>query len=330
MSDNVVKGLWQEYLDWNHTSIVGKAAMKKGRSYAFWLALAGAALATASGQADHLPGIPEGSEAALARWTGVASAALVGVAALLGRELLTPEREQAFARSRMRAEAFLREVWRFRLRVPPYDQPAAASQLLMKQVEVIVESTGTGLLKVPRPAAGEPGESWTPDYPEVESADDYATHRVDEQMRWYLSKSARLLARSKRVRAIMIALSAASVAAGSFAILGGWAAAVVPLLTTVSGLVLTMVQSQNLGERAGLYQETAAKLAWRKALWLDRVEGLADDETGREVRRTADIAFVEDCEAAMASENESWRAGWMSEEQAQRVLDELESLQGGE
>ena len=211
----------------------------------------------------------------------------------------------------MIAESLKREVWYYLMRVPPYDDAEAdarlearAESLCRNSGLVRVEVDETELSKKPLPSARTPAE--------------YADRRVRRQATWYLGSAGKHLKQLGRLERWVTVLGAISVAAGLLAAAHSFFPALVPLLTTVAGVVLGLIHATRLKEMIQLYQDTASRLLFLEAGWRDRDAALAagDDRA----RRAAAVDFVRSAEAIMAQENESWRTAWMDEEAAGKLI----------
>lgn len=278
----VVAVVWNDYKSWARTARSTKAAQEKARNWALSLGVLGAATATLSSQIGP---------ATLAQEITLGSAVLIGLAAFIGRELLTPDRETAWARSRILAEALQRQVWLALMRVPPYQGADAADKLKDKAEKIVL---GVGLAQ-----ATEVGASEKLKPPEVHTVDDYIRLRVMAQIDWYQTTAA---TRQKSLlfwKKLSVGLGALAMVLGiigaQFSQLSAW----VPVITSISAAVLTLVQAGRFQSMIPLYQQTARQLSLELAAWQDS-------------ERKDPPALAQACEDIMSKENESWRTDWLA------------------
>jgi len=134
--------------------------------------------------------------------------------------------------------------------------------------------------------------------PAVRDAASFTEERVNDQVSWYRDRA---LGYDKRVRNLQTVAGAlgllAVVGAAAGAILGlQGVAAWVPVITTITTSLVAHVSASRYEEQVVDYLRTARSL-----------------EELRDTRRSAgmsDPAFIEACEAQLASENRAWRIGW--------------------
>lgn len=307
---------WLEYQQWAHTSRTLKTTFEKKKQWAIALPILGVLLATIAGQLGGTPdgNAPEvGSSISIGSGIGLVGAMLLAVGGYFGRVFLTAENEQLWVRARYLAEALKREVWLYLMRVPPYDTDSRNETLDAKASEL---TTGRGLTKTGDSTASRA-------FPEVDSVRGYAEQRVEKQRQYYEKTWKKHERTHKRLEWIVLGLAVVSIVFGVLAVISPIFPALAPLLTTLSGVAIAVINSTRVGRLVSIYQETEWQLRRRKARWEDMDRKLEAAETAArradrkeelaEERRTAGADFVMDCEAIMTRENESWRTTWMDE-----------------
>jgi len=280
----MVTATWREYKRWARTSRMQKASQDQARNLTLVLGVVGAILGTLSSQLGANK---------LATSLSLASAVVIVMAAYLGRELLTPERETIWARCRMLAEALQREVWLALMRVPPYRDGEVSTAIKERTRQLIV---GADLRQVPQADSGE-----EPDAPPVRGVDDYIRLRIEDQIQWYRSSADKHLRRLTRWRRISSWLGGVAILLGVLGARLSEAAAWVPVIVSMSAAVLALVQAGRFQALTPLYQQTARQLELELAAWHDD-----------EIAHTVELVLA--CEEIMSRENESWRTEWLSKE----------------
>ena len=300
--------VWAQYREWAATARNLKVVQDKTRLWTLALGLSGAALGTATG----IDGL-EAQCAYLPESLALLSAAAVALAGYIGRELLTPDRESEFTRSRLLAEALKREVWRALLRVPPYDG-VGASHTLIERTAKFLENTGLKKLHT------DPTDS--DDLPEARSPEQYILLRIDDQIEWYERTAAKQQKKLSHYQTATLILGATAVMLGLGGVSTTGLSMWIPVVTTASVAVVALLRANRIQDLIPLYQETAVQLRLHRALWQDGVrsrEQAAREGRSQEVQQ-ASWRFVEICEGIMSRENESWRAEWAKEEESTDAL----------
>ena len=137
---------------------------------------------------------------------------------------------------------------------------------------------------------------------------DYVRLRIEQQISDYYRPRARRYtrnARRLRVLALGLSLAATIIAAVNTALVTGDAATKVApwaaVLTTLGGAVVAYLGSRRYEFLVISYHATARRLEQLRDRW--RADGSPTDEASWST-------FVNDCETALALENESWLAKW--------------------
>ena len=287
---------WGQYRVWAETARKHQKSLSAWRLRVLLLGMAAAVLGALS-DPRALPW-PEGwptlgvSRSAF----GVAGGVLLGLAAFLPRELLGPEREGRWLRSRAAAEAFKREGYLLAAGAPPYDGPVTRAQL--ERARGIL--AGVGDLQE-EPVAEEKRLKGMPPCPL--SADEYVEQRLDDQMKYYRRRAGEHGAVVGRVRALTVVLGVAAFALGA---LGGGASGVwLIVVTTATASLASYLYANRLQFLISSYTAAARNLESLRVGWQTFGDGADDDERDR---------FILDCEAVLSAENQSWIAEWARKE----------------
>ena len=292
---------WGQYRAWDETADRQRRALSAWRLRVLLLGVAAAVLGAAS-DPRALPW-PEGWPA----WGvprsafGVAGGVMLGLAALLTRELLGPEREGRWLRARAAAEAFKREGYLLAAGVPPYRGPVTRAQL--ERGRGIL--AGVGDLQEETVAEGERLEG-VPPCPL--SADEYVARRLDDQIKYYRLSAGEHRVALGRVRSLTIVLAVAAFVLGA---LGGSAAGVwLIVITTVTASLTAYLYANRLQYLVGSYTAAARNLDALRVGW--QTFGGPDADADERDR------FILACEAVLSAENQSWIAEWARKDDGER------------
>ena len=302
-----IESTWRLRSAWAATARLGKQAQSRARLGALALGVLGAVLGAVAGQ---------GVAQTLASMLPLVAAVAVALAAYFGRELLIEERETRWARARILAEALQRECWKCLLGVRPYDTDEAG-ELLAGRAAALGSNAGLDRVPVGPADAG--------NIPETATVEVYVQQRALAQMQWYENRSALHLAKLRRLRTLSFLAGALAVVLGAAGTTFADALGYVPVATTVATAVAAWMQASRVGSMATLYQEAAAQLRLRLAVWADGAARRA--VLPADVRAVEEAELVETCESIIARENDSWRAEWLSEERVEEAIAALERAQ---
>src|ERR1044072_1188019 len=288
---NALEHIWGQYKLWASTSRALKSKLSQWRRIVLTLGLAGGIVGVLSSQTaipwDSLwPPLPKA--------LGVASAVLLGLAAYFSKEILNPDSEGRWIRARSAAEAFKREAYLLRARVPPYD----AEVIPLTRVEDIrkaVEGVGYERLTAEQKREGMPSAQL--------SVADYIRERVDDQIEsFYEPKAEENKAVVRNISIITKALGALAVLLGLLGYLWAGLPAFVAVITTVTAALAAYLYAGRYQHLVVSYQATAQKLAGLRAAWL--VSGKKEEDTADRNK------FILACEEVFATENGAWMAEW--------------------
>jgi hypothetical protein len=282
--------IWGQYRVWAATSRALKAQLSSWRRFALTLSIAGAVVGTLSSQAA----IPWGGLwAPLPKVLGILSAALLGLAAYFGKEVLSPDHEARWIRARAAAEGFKREAYLLLAQAPPYDGDITPASLRRARdvAEAVKDLT-------PEPLSEEKKRERMPDAPL--SVDDYIRVRVKEQVNdFYLPRAEENRRMAKKIKDWSLWLGALAVALGFLGTLWVGVPAFIAVVTTVTATLGAQLYAGRYEYLALSYLATARRLEELLTNW--EMSGQTEAERGQ---------LVVDCERAFAVENSAWMAEW--------------------
>lgn len=295
-----LRHFWGQYRVW------GATARKHQKSLAAWrlrvLVLGGAAAVLgAISDPRALPWPGDWPTWDVSRsWFAVASGVLLGLAGFLTRELLGPESEGRWLRSRAAAEAFKREGFLLAAGAPPYDGPLKRDAL--DRLNRIL--SGIGEVQEEAVAEERKFEGMPPCPLPVEK---YVELRLTDQIDYYRGKAR---AHGKRVGLIRNVTAVLGVGAFILGAAGGGGVGVwLVVITTVSASLASYLYANRLQFLVSSYTAAARNLEALRAGWETFGEEADDAERDR---------FILDCEAVLSAENQSWIAEWSRKEGAQK------------
>lgn len=317
-ANQIVKDIWDRARGWGALSGKLKRRVEWSNRTAVTLGVTGAVLGTAAGTANAASqgadpaflGIPTDNLALL-------SAVAIGMAAYIGRQLLTPGREAEWMKLRMLAEALTRATWKRVMEVAPFDG-GDADRVLLETANQLEHAAAPGKIQ-PKPPGGRPP-------PGPRSIKQYLEKRVTDQIDFYTTRSGDAERVTSRVGYLTFLLGLAAVLFGLFGVRYPALPIWVATLTTLSAAVVALFRSDRLSSIGPVYQATARHLTGLRGLWHVAEKnraGLSDSEV-----RALETEFVLACEQGMAQENESWRAEL--EQLAGSTLTLLSGLEDGE
>jgi len=300
----LIRSAWLDQATWSATAGNLKAGLGQWRARAAVAGVAGALLETL---AATLPDVAE------LRWPR-AVIALLGAVVLatvpyILRTKVTRVGIAEWVRARSVSEALKEEIYRFMLRVPPYADPDARASFVAN-----VQAEKDKVQDLNRHAAAvEPPRKERPTALDIEG---YVEQRVRDQIeRYYRPKAKEYALTAGRLRdvefglgmlaVIMGAAASAASATGLVALtpIGAWVAVV----TTAGAAVTAHIAAAGYDRQSITFFATAGRLAGARNLW-------RADPNRLQPARVAQ--FVDECEAAISSENEAWLAAWTESEQS--------------
>lgn len=284
--DELVNALWEKRIRWSHAATRMKLRIDRLRLTVLYLSSWGAVAAALTATVLRQSGLPS-------RIVAATGAAALAAATYVGAQFLTSEAVRRWTRARAVSEGMRQQILRFRA------IPGTVAQLRaeLEELEQAAEDLLCFLEEVPT-AGPAPGPL---------SPEQYASKRVEGQITNYYRPSAlRYSARAQFLRRVAIALGlVATVTASVDTVVSADAATrIAPwiaVLTTLSGSLVAFLASKRYDFLVVSYLATANRLQRLLDHW--RTAGSPTDPPRWS-------QFVDDCENAIAIENESWLAKW--------------------
>ncbi|MBF6357732.1 DUF4231 domain-containing protein [Nocardia higoensis] len=309
--DHVVESLWARRVRWARAADAAKKRVDYARSAVLYLGGVGAIAAAMTATVARASGLPQLLAATV-------SATCLAAATFVGAHFLTPAEFRRWSRTRAVAESIKQVIYRFRARAGPFRGNDALLRLYRAVAEI--EESADDLLPfvaevdADAASAGRISRSATA-MPPVMTPDDYVRDRVQHQITHYYDRTAREYAgRARRLRMWTIVLGlTATVVAALAAVQAGTATGSAPIspastlapwvavLTTLGAAVAGHLTGRRYEFLVMSYSATARRLQQLLDEW--KAAGSPADEP----RWTA---FVDDCENAIAVENQTWVAKW--------------------
>ncbi len=299
----IVESAWQDQAIWSETAGRLKAALTGWRNLAAIAGVAGAVLETAAGT---LPGFGEPWRS-LSTPFAISGAVFLAVVPFVVKTKASGERMQEWVRARSVSEALKESIYRYLLGAIPFG-PGSPPAELIKRCEAIKQKVPD--LAIHAASAKVPKRK----RPATLTMDDYVSRRVMEQVDgYYRPKGLKNALRAKWLHNVEFGLGLAAVVMGALAsagtsgghpkltVLAPWIA----IVTTASAAVTAHLAAARYDHQAITYYATANRLVGIRNEWL-----AAPDRYNP--ARVA--AFVDACEHAISTENESWMADWTSEQ----------------
>jgi hypothetical protein len=277
---------WGEYLVWAATSRQKKKEIFSWKFRVLVLTVLGAFLGTVS---SKLSGSSE-----WAVWiTAILGGTLVALATYLGRELLSPDQERHWIRSRSLAEALKAETFLFRTGAPPYDGPEPAPKLMARVKELLATAAEVHSVTL----SPEDQRQGLPAGPLSVAA--YIKERLDDQLDFYRPRVQQYDRLMKIWRNVNLALGAVATVLG---VLGKWTGAWVAVITTITTSVAAYLYANRYQYLIISFQATVRQLDFLRHQW--GVMGAPEQDPDSRSR------FFLDCEEAISIENSAWMAKW--------------------
>lgn len=280
---------WEQQRIWSEAANRLKQRLDRARTTALVLALTAAVLAVA---ATQLTGPPSWTGRTLSAGAGIAA----GIATFFQRQVGT-DQIRIWTRARSVSEGLKTEIYSYLAGGSTYTDPADKDRVLDKRTRDLVGNVED----LQRHTTGITTDGKA--LPAVTGAQDYITHRLNQQINsFYRPKAALYEDRVRHLRGLSTALGAAtvvlSVLAASFDLppVAAW----VPVATTAATSVAAHIAAARYDHMIIEYLRTA-----------QRLERLREDyftTPGEEA------AFIDKCENAISTENQGWMAAWTIDE----------------
>jgi hypothetical protein len=228
--ETVIAETWDRYRGWANRSRELQAAGKRNKR----IALVSAALAAVFGAVATL--YP--NQTTLGRGLALMAAAAAAVAAILGREMLSPGDEKIWIQARATAEAIKSECFLAAARVPPYDAPDARDRLAAQIDALEEEPLNAGVNPLLDPAAEDKRRAPEPDAAAPLTTGLYRTIRLQDQRDFYSRRAKEHLKAVKQLRLFSIGAAIVAALLGIAAGAGQpWLAPWIGTLTTIASAI---------------------------------------------------------------------------------------------
>ncbi len=240
------------------------------------------------------PDFLKGSAQSVPKILGIMSAFVLGLATYFGKELVSPEKEREWIRSRSTAESLKAEVYKFLTGTTPYDEDDNA-ELLLEETEKLLES----VKDIPTVKLDEKEKEKGLPFG-LSSVDDYIKARIDEQIEgFYRPKSETFTKKMEQVKHMGLILGVLVIFLGALGT-NGWTAGWVALITTITASITAYAYAGRFQYLIISYQATANRLELLRTRW--QASGMTDTHAKQRNR------FILDCEEAISIENSAWMA----------------------
>jgi hypothetical protein len=286
--------VWGKYREYAMNSRKRKAEISGWRLRVLILGISGAVLGTLCQETMRL-GLDKAADWSwLPSVLGWSSAAAIGVATFFGKELVNPDQERQWIRSRSMAEALKAEVVLFLARTHPYNTDEKAQTLIARSDELLaaVADLQTEIIAEQEKQKRLPTAYLT--------IDQYINERVTEQIdNFYRPRSDELIRKMKKNKKIGMFLGMASVILGAFGA-SGWTAGWIAVISTIAASIAAFSYAGRYQYLIVSYQATANKLERLRTQW--EVSGMSDADTEERDK------FIRECEEVISIENSAWMA----------------------
>ncbi|MFI6369285.1 DUF4231 domain-containing protein [Nocardia sp. NPDC050630] len=284
--DELVNALWEKRIRWSHAATRMKLRIDRLRLTVLYLSSWGAIAAALTATVPSQSGL-------LSRIVAATGAAALAGATYVGAQFLTSEAVRQWTRARAVSEGMRQQIFRFRA------IPGTVARLCAEIEELEQAAADLLCFLEEAPSVGPAPGPLTPEQ--------YVSKRVEGQIANYYRPSARQYrARAQFLRRVAIALGLTATIAASVntAVSADAATRIAPWIavsTTLSGALVAYLASKRYDFLVVSYLATANRLQRLLDKW--RTAGSPTDPPQW-------AEFVDDCENAIAVENESWLAKW--------------------
>jgi multisubunit Na+/H+ antiporter MnhG subunit len=284
---------WEKYRVYANTSRKRKAELTAWRFRVIVLGIGGAVLGVLCQEAIRL-GLHEVAWNRLPTVLGCLSALSLGLAAYFGKELVTPEQERQWIRSRSIAEALKSQVYMFLTGTTPYNTDDKGGRL-SKEAEQLLES----VRDLPHESISE--QEKVKGLPSrIVTVQDYINERVDDQINgFYRPRSKEYARKIEKFKTIGLLLGVIAIVLGALGSTG-WTAGWVAVISTVTASIAAYAYAGRYQYLIISYQATANRLELLRTRWE------ASGKTDKDFQERNQ--FILDCEEAISIENGAWMA----------------------
>ena len=291
--DSALSYVWEHYCVFAATSRERKAKLYAWRFCVLALSIRGAIFGVLCQQSTGGE-LGDGSWKWLPKILGWLSAIALGFAAFFSREILKPDRERNWIRSRSLAEALKSQGYLFVTNAPPYDTTEAVDILFEKTKELLemVKDLTT------KPISNDEKRKGLPSNPLL--VEQYIQVRVNDQIdNFYRPTTAKHEQNVKLWRNIGLCFGGLAVVLGALGS-SGWTASWVAVISAITASIAAYLYAGRYQYLVISYQGTARRLEFLRARW--EASGKTDADTDERNQ------FILDCEAAISVENSAWMA----------------------
>jgi len=284
---------WEKYRVYANTSRKRKAELTAWRFRVIVLGIGGAVLGVLCQEAIRL-GLHEVAWNRLPTVLGCLSALSLGLAAYFGKELVTPEQERQWIRSRSIAEALKSQVYMFLTGTTPYNTDDKGGRL-SKEAEQLLESVRDlphESISEQEKVKGLPSRMLT--------VQDYINERVNDQINgFYRPRSKEHTRKIEKFKTIGLLLGVIAIVLGALGSTG-WTAGWVAVVSTVTASIAAYAYAGRYQYLIISFQATANRLELLRTRWE------ASGKTDKDFQERNQ--FILDCEEAISIENSAWMA----------------------
>jgi len=299
----IIKSAWREQAVWSATANSLKAELVKWRNFAAIAGVLGATLETLAASMAY----SDGNWLWLRGLVAISGAVVLAIIPFVLKTKASKEHVNDWIRARSISEALKETIYRYLIRAPPFKSESGPSDLIKKCQDLKNKVQDLCIFS----ASIEPQEK---EHPLALTIDSYIECRVTDQIeRYYIPKSRENARASKQFHNLEFGLSLLAVIMGTavsasveaqfsgLLTLAPWIAVV----TTASAAITAHIASSRYDHQARIFYSTA-----------DRLAGLRDEWLANPNRNDLNIIneFVNNCEHAISTENESWLAEWTREQ----------------
>lgn len=226
---------------------------------------------------------------------GLLSAIALGLAAFFGKEVVSPDQERVWIRSRSIAEALKGQIYLFLTNAPPYNTPDKNKSLLAETEKLLDKGKD---LQTEQPTEDQKRERLPTGSLTVQA---YIEDRVNDQIEGFYRPRARELAQKMaRIKRFGFWLGLLAVVLAALGSITNWTAGWVAVITTITASIAAYAYAGRYQYLIISYQATADKLELERTRWDTSGKTDADAEERNQ--------FILDCEEVISIENSAWMA----------------------
>ncbi|TFG50129.1 MAG: DUF4231 domain-containing protein [Anaerolineales bacterium] len=286
--------VWGKYREYALTSRKRKAELTAWRYRVLIFGIVGAILGTFCQESIRL-GLDNINNL---KWVplilGFSSAITIGLATYFGKEIVNPDQEKSWIRSRSTAEALKSEIFQFLANVPPYDTNKKSEKLLENVEGMLeeVEDLPTETISKEQKRKGLMTEDLT--------VEKYIQNRVNDQINnYYTPRADELKQKMEQHKKIGLSLGIIAIFFGA-ASSTGWTAGWIAVISTIAASITAFVYAGRYQYLIISYQKTGDRLERLRSSWESRGKTETDTDERNE--------FIRECERMISIENSGWMA----------------------